>query len=112
MPEFYHRAEFFINATPTGSFDRVVLEAIASGNLPLVSNKAFLPFFGEYGNLLVFKENDPPDLAKKIADLYGMRQEDKDKICVFLRNMVAAEHSFDARLSKLISVFREVSGKH
>ena len=89
----------------------MVLEAIASGTIPLVSNTAFVPFFGEYAGLLVFKENDPADLAKKIADLYGMKQEDKDKIRVFLRNMVASEHSFDARLSKLIAVFQEVSGK-
>lgn len=112
VAEFYQRAELFINATPTGSFDRVVLEAMASGNLPVVCNKAFLPFLGEYGNLLVFRENNPQDLAKKIADLYGMRQEDKDRIRVFLRNMVETEHSFDARLSKLISVFKEVLGKH
>lgn len=112
IEEFYQRAELFISATPTGSFDRVVLEAIASGNLPLVCNKAFLPFLGEYGNLLVFRENDPQDLAKKTADLYAMRQEDKDKIRVFLRKMVETEHSFDARLSKLVAVFQEVSGKH
>jgi glycosyltransferase involved in cell wall biosynthesis len=111
VQEFYQRAELFISATPTGSFDRVVLEAIASGNLPLVCNEAFLPFFGDYGHLLVFRENDPQDLAKKTADLYSMRQEDKDKIRIFLRKMVETEHSFDARLSKLVAVFREVSGK-
>ena len=112
VAEYYQKAELFISATPTGSFDRVVLEAMASGAIPFVCNKAFLPFLGDFGNLLVFRENDPQGLAKKIADLYGMRQEDKEKIRVFLRNMVETEHSFDARLSKLISVFKEVSGKH
>jgi glycosyltransferase involved in cell wall biosynthesis len=112
VAEFYQNAELFINATPTGSFDRVVLEAIASGNLPLVCNKAFLPFFGEYGDVLFFRENDSQDLAKKTADLYSMKQEEKDKIRFFLRKMVEAEHSFDARLSKLVAVFKGVSGKN
>ena len=112
VAEYYQKAELFISATPTGSFDRVVLEAMASGTIPVVCNKAFLPFLGDFGDLLVFKDNNPQDLAKKIADLYGMRQEDKDKIRFFLRKMVETEHSFDARLSKLISVFEEVSGKH
>jgi len=108
VAEFYNRADFFVSASQTGSIDKAVLEAIASGNLIITCNEAFFPFLGNYYSLLTFKKKNAQDLAKKIVHLHLMSEDSKVMIRSFLRKMVEAEHSLGVWLPRLISVFEEV----
>jgi len=108
VPEFYHRADLFVSASQTGSIDKVVLEAMASGNLIVTCNEAFFPFLGDYRSRLTFQKSDPRDLAKKITALYSLSEGEKGGIRSFLKGIVDAEHSLDTWLPRLISVFQEV----
>ena len=108
VPEFYHRADLFISASQTGSIDKVVLEAMASGNLIVTCNEAFFPFLGDYRSLLTFQKGEPHDLAKKVAALHSLSEGEQGKIRSFLKGTVEAEHSLDVWLPRLISVFQEV----
>ena len=111
VPDFYHRADLFISASQTGSIDKVVLEAMASGKLVVTCNEAFFPFLGDYRSILTFQKGNPHDLAKKIAVLHSLAEGEKAKIRSFLKGMVEAEHSLDVWLPWLISVFQEVLKK-
>lgn len=112
VPEFYHRADLFASASQTGSIDKVVLEAMASG-IPIVTcNEAFFPFFGDYCPMLTFKKGESHDLAKKMVALYSLPEEEKGRIYSFLRGIVETEHSLDVWLPRLISVFREALTRH
>ncbi len=71
IARWYWQSDLAVNLTPTGGIDRVVLEAIIAGAVPLVSNQAFRPLFGEYADDLIFTFGDPADLAKKIRALYN-----------------------------------------
>ncbi|MBU2536714.1 MAG: glycosyltransferase family 4 protein [Chloroflexota bacterium] len=108
VAEYYRRADLFVSTSQTGSIDKAVLEAMASG-IPIVTcNEAFYPFLGSYRSMLTFQKNDPHDLAKKIAALYSLSEEDREKMRFFLKGIVETEHSLDVWLPRLISVFREV----
>jgi len=108
VSEFYQRADLFVSASQTGSIDKAILEAMASGNLIVTCNEAFFPLLGNYRSRLTFQKSDPRDLAKKVADLCSLSEREKDGIRFFLKGIVAAEHSLDTWLPKLIAVFQEV----
>ncbi|MBL7126199.1 MAG: glycosyltransferase family 4 protein [Dehalococcoidales bacterium] len=108
VAEFYNRADLFVSASQTGSIDKAVMEAMVSGNLIVTCNEAFFPFLGRYRSKLTFQKNDPHELAKKIAALCSLSEEDKDKIRLFLKSIVEADHSLDVWLPRLICVFQEV----
>jgi len=63
MLEYYRNSDLLVNLTPAGSFDKALLEAMASGCLVLTSNDSFLNILG---NKYLFKEKDLQNLAGKI----------------------------------------------
>lgn len=74
MPSQYAQSDILVNLTPTGGVDKVVLEAMAAGVLPLSSNQAFGVYFGEHASLLLFRERD----AQGLADTIGALVQSKD----------------------------------
>jgi len=89
---YYHDNDININLTPTGGIDKVVLEGMAAGCLPIVSNEAFKPIFGDYADKLIFKFQDPIDLAAKIKALW---HSERSPIAAYLLEKVRAD--FDVR---------------
>ncbi len=89
---YYLGNDFNINLTPTGGIDKVVLEGMAAGCLPLVSNEAFKAVFGQYADKLIFKFQDPLDLSDKIKALW---QTDRTTIAAYLKDKARAD--FDVR---------------
>lgn len=103
MPELYGSHEVFVNLTETGSFDKTVLEAMACGSLPLVSNLSFRSMFpSEYRELLCFKEDDSDDLAEKLSVLLGQPDSAKQKISRAMREIVAEKHSLKRLIDELM----------
>lgn len=89
---YYHDNDLNLNLTPTGGIDKVVLEGMAAGCLPLVSNEAFKAVFGPYADKLIFKFKDASDLAAKIKALW---QTDRMPITAYLLEKARAD--FDVR---------------
>lgn len=93
-PALYNQYEIFVNLTPTGSFDKTILEAMACETLIVVSNRAYehiLP--DDLKKILLFRENDSQDLARKLAGVLKLSPEEKKKIGARLRECVIAGHS-------------------
>lgn len=65
----YAPNDILVNLTPTGGWDKVVLEAYACNRYALTTNDAYKSFFGEYTNQGIVSFNDPKELALKISAL-------------------------------------------
>lgn len=70
MPLHYNRHHILIHTSRTGSIDKVVLEALASGRLVITSSEAFADLAKE-GLVYTFPEGDYQELAKTIEKIYN-----------------------------------------
>src|SRR3989344_2250600 len=91
IADYYKEADILINLAPKGGIDKVVLEAMASGSLVLVSNTAFKKYFGEYD--LFFKHGEPEDLAGKIIKLINLPNGEIKNTTDFLFRSVSQNHN-------------------
>ena len=99
MPEQFQWADLFVNPSHTGSLDKVVLEAMASGCLVLTCNEAYKEILAEK---YMFKKGCAEDLAVKIADLMAAQRDEA------LREIVVKNHNLDNLVDKIISEFNYV----
>ncbi|MAF13919.1 MAG: hypothetical protein CMI53_03430 [Parcubacteria group bacterium] len=101
IPDYLRIADAFINLSGTGSIDKAVLEAMASGTLVLTSNEAFkniLPLE------LMVEQNNPKALAESIRSLFDL----KDKAIQLrkqLRQEVVDNHNLDNLVKKIVEQF-------
>ena len=102
MPEYFQNAEILINAVPFGGLDKVVLEAMASGVIPLTSNSAFLTVFPKsIAQNLVFKEGDVEDLKIKLRQVLDKKLYQDEALRRELRNIIVQNHNFDNLIAKI-----------
>lgn len=98
-PEIYNQNEIFVNLSPSGLFDKTILEAIACETLVIVSSKAFQEILPDF---LIFKEGDSKDLKQKIINVFNIPGEEKENIAKKLRNYVIQNHNLDNLIDKII----------
>jgi len=96
MPKHYQDSGLVINLTTTGSFDKVLLEAMASNCLILTCNMAFANILD---NKYLFKKKDFQELAEKIIALKEIEKTDK------LRKIVIKHHNLDNLIEKIVKCF-------
>ena len=102
-PVIYNQNEIFVNLTPTGSFDKTILEAMACGCIPIVCNKSFEKIFNhELSSTLIFKESDPKDLSEKILYLFNLYEEKKNEIRRILWDVAVRGHNLDKLVKRLV----------
>jgi glycosyltransferase involved in cell wall biosynthesis len=66
-PAIYRKYEIYANLTPSGSFDKTIIEAMASGSLVIASNKSFEDLLPpRYHRLMVFEDRNAAEFAKKV----------------------------------------------
>ncbi len=110
LPDWYRRCTVHVNMTPTGSGDKVAWEAMACGRLCVAANEGFRETMGEYAELLLYRYQDPTDLAFKLRSLLQFDESEVVQIGDYLRKQVIKMHSLEALVEKLIAIFRgEVS---
>lgn len=98
MPKWYNAYEILVNVTLSGSFDKTVLEAMASGTLPVTSNSNFSslvhpPFF--------VKEGDSNDLARSLKAVFSLSDEKKKEHAKTMRNMIVGEYNLEKLIQKI-----------
>ncbi len=104
MPRNFDNAEILINAVPFGGLDKVVLEALASGVIPLTSNEAFLTVFPEtIGRDLIFKAGDADDLKNKLKGILDRALFKNENLRHELRNIVIQNHNINHLMDRIIS---------
>lgn len=92
-------SDFFVNASPSGLFDKTVFEAMACGCIPLVSSKAFADVLPQE---CLFREGNSRDLAERLKVFFKMPLSRLETLRKSLRESVVREHSL-TRLAALIA---------
>lgn len=105
VAELYRRATLFVSASRTGSVDKAVLEAMASGRPALTCNESFRPILAELGpeaEDLLFEPGDAGQLAQRVEAQLARTQAERDALGARLRAIVARDHEVDALMGRLV----------
>ena len=103
MPSYFQKADILINAVTFGGLDKVVLEAMASGVIPLTSNSAFLTVFSEEtARDFVFKAGDGEDLKIKLRHILDGKIYFDQNLCSALRDIVVKNHNLDNLIERIV----------
>jgi glycosyltransferase involved in cell wall biosynthesis len=102
-PSIYSTHDLFVNLTPRGNFDKTVLEAMACETLVLVSSEAFKDLLPEQ---YLFREDDPEDLARAIAEIAGTSPSERSNAAQIMRKRVVEKHSLAMLAERLADIYR------
>ncbi len=108
LPEIYRRCTVYVNLTPTGFGDKVALEAMACGKVCLTANNGFRETLGIYADRLLFTHANPQDLARKLAAILSLEDEQRHIIGDYLRQQIIQYHSLDRLIQNLLQLFQEL----
>jgi len=93
-PEIYNQNEIVVNLTNSGSFDKIILEAMACEKPVLICNKSFLDILpDDLSRVLFFEEGSAVDLKNKLKNFLGEPRE--MVIGERLREIVLKNHSLN-----------------
>ena len=106
---WYRQCSVLVNATPDGSFDKVVLEAMACKKLVLVTSNNFQEILDPYYNDLSFKFGNYNDLHDKLVSIFSLPLNKRDQITLYLQQKVIEKYSLDSLMGKLVEVFESVN---
>ena len=110
MPAYYSQAQILVNVVPPGGFDKVILEAMASGVIPLVSNEYIKPIFPEdFKEKLFFRENNLRELELKLKFIIEKRLWENEALVLELRDIVAKNYSLNSFIDKLFYVLASLN---
>ena len=94
-----------MNASLTGSLDKVVLEAMAAARPVVSCNEAALQMFAELGEeaeRLSFEPGNATQLADRIEALLVMSDEEREAMGTRLRGIVERDHEVEALMARLV----------
>lgn len=109
MPKYYNNAEVLVNAVPSGGFDKVILEAMASGVIPLTSNEYIKPVFSQdIREELFFREGGLRELELKLKFIIEKRLWENEAVVLRLRDIVTQNYSLNTFIDRLFNIFVSV----
>ncbi len=77
VSNIFQKHELFVNLTPSGNYDKTVLEACGCGTIPIVSSKAFADILTPEFR---FKEGSAEDLARVLLHNLARSPEERQKL--------------------------------
>lgn len=102
-PAIYRAHDIYVNLTPSGSFDKTIGEAMASGCVAIVANdavkEALLP------GLLV-PADDPVRIAGAIEKALSLSPGERAALVQRQRDYIVREHSLALLVERLIGILR------
>lgn len=100
MPGYYNNAKAMINLSSTGSLDKVVLEAMASGLPVVTTNEAFSEGFS--GINMYVPRGDM--VVSTVLDVIHMSQEDLDRLSLKEREIIVTRHNLPILIKKISNI--------
>jgi len=108
LPGWYRRCTVYVNLTPTGSGDKVALEAMACGRPCLVASEGFRETLGKYADWLLFWHGNPCSLAECLLRVLALSQQERILIQGYLRERVVRMHSLERLSCRLVELLRDL----
>lgn len=100
--EFFQSHDMYVNATNSGSLDKTIIEAMASGCLPIMANESFKNWLPkDVCDKIIFKENDPGVLAGRLVSLVQLGEDERARVRNELRNWVEKEQSLEKLMAQI-----------
>jgi glycosyltransferase involved in cell wall biosynthesis len=106
VARWYERASVVVNASHTGSIDKVVLEAMASRRPVVSCNEAVPPLLAALAgreHALAFAKGDAPGLARRVAALLDLPRAEREQLGLDLRAIVARDHEVEQLAARLVA---------
>ncbi len=110
IPDYYRRACVCLNASLTGSVDKVVLEAMACERAVLSCNDSFprvVASLGKEAERLCFAAGNSRDLSAKLRVLLDLEPTARAALGAKLRTIVARDHEVDALIARLMALMEQ-----
>ena len=105
LPHVYNEHEILLNMTQTGSFDKVILEHMATEGVVIASNISYKEELPEnLQQFLTFRESDAKELAEKIMYVANLTSQERTTIGKQLRDIVVGKHSLEALVDTLVTL--------
>lgn len=105
VPAYFERASVVINASHTGSIDKVVLESMAMQRPVVSCNEAVPPLLqalGARASALAFVAGDAASLARQVHALLQLPVADYAALGAELRTIVERDHEVGALMQRLV----------
>ena len=99
--ELYCGHEIFINLTPSGSFDKTILEAMACESVVIVANLSLLDFLPSE---FICQEDQIEDLAERVKKVLMLKEEERENLGYNFRQTVIDNHSLSSLVKKVMLV--------
>lgn len=96
--KFFNQNKVFINLTPSGSFDKTILEAMACGTLAIVANDSVFSVVGDEGKITELNLNF---VADKIKETFSLSQAECLRRSALNREFVLKNHSLSFLADRL-----------
>ena len=109
LQPIYARADLFVNTSRTGSFDKTVGEAMATGFPVLTSNPAFREVLPKHAARLMFDPGDSSGLLRRMKELSEMSIAERKALGLELRTIVEEEHSLSTLASRVLAHYAPLS---
>lgn len=103
LPETLQKYNLFVNMGHTGSLDKAVPEAMASGLPVLTCNEAFKDVLGPYTVDLMYPKGDSGALTLKIKQIIELSEDKRQALGEALRAIVISDHSLKSFVGKIIN---------
>ena len=109
MVDEYRHCDVLINASHTGSIDKVVLEAMACEKPALTCNESFAPVLANHEDMLMFAPSNPAELAERLTSVLALDESDRSELGRALRQIVVDDHSVAGLTDRFVEVFTRLT---
>jgi glycosyltransferase involved in cell wall biosynthesis len=106
----YHRGGLFINLSETRSMDKAILEAMASGCVPISRNQSFRELAAEHGLERLVPGPGAEGLAQALREAVTLAGPERDELVARLRAIVLRGHALDSLSDELVRHLVELAG--
>ena len=98
----FKRALISINPSNTDSIDKVVLEAMVGGSIPVTNTLAFAEMLKPFG--LFTGKNDTDAMVEVVKRILAMSEQERAELSQSLRNIVVDNHALGTLPTRLFGV--------
>jgi glycosyltransferase involved in cell wall biosynthesis len=101
VPPRYHDGGVLVNLV-RDSFDKAILEGMASGCIPVSRNAGFRELARRHGLDWLVPALGPAALAQTVAEVLDLPRDEREQLARRLRRIVEDEHSLSALVDRLV----------
>jgi glycosyltransferase involved in cell wall biosynthesis len=109
IADVYRLGSVFVNVSETGSLDKAILEAMASGCIPVSRNRSFAQLARAEGFERLVPDAGPEALARCIKGVLDLRDHEQEALRARLRSVVVRNHSLDALSEQIAAHLRDLA---